>query len=436
MLAALPAHADTAPAPTVVVTLTSQAVGNTAFSYLTAERDAFGQRDTQVIVPHRTAACRYWSDWTLVRVNPVSHERTYGVFIFDGCNHDAQVFPVPADIRQGSCNNDDNLYPSGKFSVCPIIAPGHVPAGLPFDRRCEALTEADTSLFADISPPSYDANQPTTLTLTTSFASDMTQRLSEGTCTDVLDWRAVSWTLHWSDGSVDHLPASGRQGITATHRLAPVGGAGTQQSDVTVVARLHVIGQALDFDSSGNPVVRNVDGYVDISNHDGASGTGAAPVDEPPQIQVGAVAVGQDGDGGMPPPDPAAVAAPRAVTIRGRLLALYLRPIVVQPGVELIDGAQVGVATSTLLRWQYVGPPTDAPSSEGTTPGARGDPDTPVVVQYDHAERADALGRPIDETVPLVMVVRSAYPDGTVLDTTITGSIAVAIYYAGLTGTG
>jgi hypothetical protein len=436
LFAAMPVGADTTPLPTVIVTLSSQVVGSTAFSYLTAERDAFGQRDTQIIVPHRVAACRYWSEWTLVRVNSVSHERTYGVFIFDGCNHDAQVFPVPSDIRQGSCNNDDNLYPSGKFSVCPIIAEGHVPAGLPFNRACEALTEADTSLFADVTPPTYDATQPTTLTLTTSFASDMTQRLSEGTCTDVLDWRAVSWTLHWSDGSVDRLPASGQQGITATHTLAPVHDAGTQQADVTVVARLHVIGQALDFDANGNPFVRNVDAYVDVSNHDGASGTGSAPVDEPPQVQLGAIAVGQDGDGNLPPPDPAATPAPHAVTIRGRLLALNIRPIIVQPGVEMIDGAQVGTATSRIVRWQYDGATTDAPPSEGTTPGARGDPGTPVVVQYDHAERTDGLGHPVDETVRLVMVVRSAYPDGTVLDTTITGDIAVSIYYAGLTGTG
>lgn len=423
------------PTRDVVVSLQTQVVGNTAFAYLQAERDTFGQSDIQNIVPYRVVACRYWSEWHLIRINSISRERTYGVFIYDGCNNDAQVFPIPTDIRQGSCNNDNNLYPTAKFSVCPILDPGHVPAGLPFDdRHCEALTEADTSLFADVTPSTYDTTKPTPLTLTTSFASDMTQRLSEGTCTDVLDWQVVAWTVHWPDRTVEHVNGSGRQGITDVHTIQPGKGAtGAQLADVVVVAHLHIAGQALDFDQNGSPIVRRVDGYVDISNRDTATGTGAAPVDEPPQLTVGAVPAGEDGDGTLNPPDTGAQPTARAVTIRGRLLALWLAPVVVRPGVEMIDGVEVGVATETVLRWHYLGAATDAPPSEGTTPGARGTSDTPIVVQYDHAERTDALGNPVDESVPLTLVVRTAYPDGTVIDTTLTGTIAVAIYYAGLT---
>lgn len=430
---ATPANAD-GPAAPLQVSLQNQVVGNTAFSYL----EVASATDTGVsyrAVPSRhIPGCRYWSDWRLVRVNAVSHERTYGVYIYDGCNHDAQVFPVPTDIRQGSCNNDDNLFPTGKFSVCPIIAEGHVPAGLPFDRHCEALTEADTSLFVDVTPQTFDSTQPTTLTLTTHFDSDMTQRLSEGTCTDVLDWSAIAWTVHWPDGTTDHLGSTGHDGLTQVHRIPPSKSGGAEEAQVTVIARLHVIGQALDFDANGNPYVRNVDGYVDISNRDAATGTGAAPVDEPPLLQLGAIPTGQDGDGNLPPPDASATPVARAVTIRGRLLALWLSPIVIRPGLELIDGVQIGVATSRVLRWHYLGGPTDAPPSEGTTPNAHGDAETPVVVQYNHPERLDNAGNPMDETVHLVVVVRSTYPDGTVTDTTLDSSIAVAIYYAGLTG--
>jgi len=430
--------AQTVPtSPTVTVSLQDQAVGNTAFSYLVSQSSTITGAVSTPIPSHHAAGCRYWSDWTLLRVNPVSHDRTYGVYIYDGCFNNAQVFPVPQDIRQGSCNNDDSLYPSGKYSVCPIIPQGHVPAGLPFDHRCEALTEVDTSLLTSITPQTYDPTQPTTLTVSTSFASDIAQRLSEGTCTDVLDWQAISWTLRWSDGAIDHLPASGRDGITRTHTLQPTqAGSGPQQSDLTVVAHLHVIGQALDFDQAGNLVVRNVDGYVDVSNHDTASGDGAAPVHVPPQLATGAIAVGQSGDGTLAPPDEGASPQQRAVTLRGRLLALYPRPIVLRPGVELVDGADVGRAISTVVAWQYTGTTTDAPPDEATRPGARGSPTMPIVVQYDHAERTDSLGRPIDETVPITMLVRTTYPDGTTLDTTLRGVIDVAIWYAGLTQTG
>jgi hypothetical protein len=420
----------------MTVQMTSETVGNTAHDTLQMTSNFQGLTSSHLVPTRRVSAYCYWSDWHLVRVNAVSHERTYGVYIYDGCNHDAQVFPIPTDIRQGSCNNDDNLFPSGKFSVCPIIDQGHVPAGLPFDRHCEALTEADTSLFADVTPQTYDSTQPTTLTLTTHFDSDMTQRLSEGTCTDVLDWRTVAWTVHWPDGTTDHLPGTGQDGLVHVHDIPPSKNGGTQQAEVTVVAHIHVIGQALDFDQNGNPVVRSVDGYVDISNRDSATGSGAAPIDEPPLLQLGAIPTGQDGAGNLPPPDATTKPVARAVTIRGRLLALWLSPIVVRPGVEMIDGVQIGIATSKVFRWHYLGGPTDAPPSEGTTPGAHGDADTPVVVQYDHAERTDAQGNPIDESVLLDVVVRTVYPDGTINDTTLDGHIAVAIYYAGLTGPG
>lgn len=418
------------------VEMTTQVVGNTAHDALQITSENRGVVSSHLVpTRHITAHC-YWSDWTLIRMNSVSHDRTYGVYIYDGCNHDAQVFPVPSNIRQGSCNNDDGLYPSAKYSVCPIIAQGHVPAGLPFDRRCEALTEVDTSLLVDLSPPTYDSTKPATLTVAASFASDMTQRLSEGTCSDVLDWRVTAWTLRWSDGTVEHLPGTGQDGISRQHALPPTANGGPQQSDLTVVAHLHVIGQALDFDQSGNTVVRNVDGYVDVSNHDGATGAGSAPVDVPPQLAAGAVAVGQSGDGTLPQPDTASQPQARAVTLRGRLLALYPQAIVIRPGIELVDGAEVGRATTTVIGWTYTGQGTDAPPPQGTPPGAHGDAATPIVVQYDHAERTDARGAPIDETVPLTMLVRTRYPDGTVLDTTLSGDIHVAIWYAGLTQTG
>jgi len=426
-------HAQTA-GDTATVSLQTQVVGNTAFSFLQIAEATSRGGDAETVVPWRVAACRYWSEWHLIRINAVSHDRTYGVYIYDGCNNDVQVFPVPTDIRQGSCNNDDNLFPSGKFSVCPIIPEGHVPAGLPFDQHCEALTEADTSLFANVDPPTYDTTKPTPLTLTTTFASDMTQRLSEGTCSDVLDWRAVAWTVRWPDGATDRAGGSGQSGITLVHTIPAAKGDSSQQASVVVIAHLHVMGQALDFDQNGNPVVRSVGGYVDISNSDSATGSGAAPVDEPPLLAMGAIPIGQTGDARLAEPDASAAPVARAVTIRGRLLALWLSPIVVRPGVEMVDGVEVGIATSRVLRWHYLGGPTDAPPSEGTTAGAHGSADTPVVVQYDHAERTDAQGNPIDETVPLSVVVETAYPDGTVQTTTLDGSIAVAIYYAGLTG--
>ena len=174
-LALLPGRAAAEPAQIVLtVQLVSQQIGNTAHDYLeVTSTDRFVSATHTVPTRRGTSYC-LWSTWSLIRLNTVSHARTYGVSIFDGCNNDTQVFPIPKDIRQGSCNNDDALYPSSKYSLCPIIPEGHVPAGLPFDRRCKALTEVDTSLLTALTPQSYDSTKPTTLTLSTSFTSDMT----------------------------------------------------------------------------------------------------------------------------------------------------------------------------------------------------------------------------------------------------------------------
>ena len=89
-----------------------------------------------------------------------------------------------------------------------------------------------------------------------------------------------------------------------------------------------------------------------------------------------------------------------------------------------------------MVTWTYLGQPTDAPAREATAPDATGPPDRPVAVQWNHAERLDGQRRPVDEEVPLRLLVRTTYPDGHSEDQVVTGSIAVSIYYVGLMDAG
>jgi hypothetical protein len=73
-----------------------------------------------------------------------------------------------------------------------------------------------------------------------------------------------------------------------------------------------------------------------------------------------------------------------------------------------------------------------AAAREATAPDTTALPDRPVTVQWNHAERLDGQRRPVDEEVPLRLLIRTTYPDGHAEDQTITGSIAVSIYYVGL----
>jgi hypothetical protein len=385
------------------------------------------------VVTRRSAQWCYYSDWHLISVNSVSHERKYGVFIYNGCFGDTPVFPTPADPRFGPCNNDDSRHASALYSLCPILQPGHVPAGLSPD-RCDALDAASTALDADLTPPTYDPRQDTRLTATTRFASDVAEQLAEGTCLANLGWQDIGWSMGWSDGVVDRRPGSGQQGITDSHVLAaqPTDTGDTRSADVTAVATLHLTGDGVDFDDSGAPVIVHRSADVQVSNHRSVTGMSPGAVDTPPQLAVGALAVGQRGDGSVGAPAPAAVPESHADTIRGRLLELFPRAIVVRPGEELVDGALVGEGRSEVVSWTYLGGLTDAPARAATPPGATGSPEQPVRVQWNHAERLDAQRQPVDEEVPLRLLVRTTYPDGHVDEQTVSGLIRISIYYVGL----
>ncbi|HEY2702807.1 MAG TPA: hypothetical protein VGL20_03865 [Candidatus Dormibacteraeota bacterium] len=367
------------------------------------------------------------------RVDQFTLDRYYGVYIYDGCNGDRPVFPKPADPLLGPCNNDDSLHASGQYSICPIFATHHVPAGLA-PHECDALAVASTSLDATLTPDTYDPHLPTLLTASTSFASNLAERLSDGTCLANLDWRDTAWSMRWSDGATDARPGSGRQGITDAHLLAPQPAAGdsTRSADVTAVATLHLTGDAVDLDDAGAPTVVHRTADVQISNHRTSTGLLPGAVYAPPSLAVAAVPVGQRGDGTTPPPDPRQPPLTHAATIRGRLLELFPRVLVLRPGSETVGGTTIGEATSEVVGWTYLGGPTDAPPREATAPGASAVPDRPVAVQWNHAERLDGRRRPVDEEVPLRLIVRTTYPDGHAEEQTISGSIAVSIYYVGL----
>ncbi|HEV3123393.1 MAG TPA: hypothetical protein VG266_02320, partial [Candidatus Dormibacteraeota bacterium] len=76
------------------VTLSPTTVGNTAFETLTLH-SAVDTSGAGHNVPTRPPGryC-YYSEWRLIRVNAVSRERKYGVYIYNACDGDRQIFPV------------------------------------------------------------------------------------------------------------------------------------------------------------------------------------------------------------------------------------------------------------------------------------------------------------------------------------------------------
>ena len=324
---------------------------------------------------------------------------------------------------------------------CTPSAPSFSPTTSPQGSRpteCDALSVASTALDATLTPDTYDPHLPTLLTATTSFVHDIAERLSDGTCLANLDWRDTGWSMRWSDNATDARPGSGHDGITDAHLLAPQPATteAARRADVTAVATLHLTGDAVDFDDAGAPTVVHRAADVKISNHRTAAGVAPGTVDTPPHLAVAAIPVGQKGDGSIPLPDPGQPPLTHADTIRGRLLELFPRVLVLRPGTETVDGVVVGETRSEVVGWTYLGPATDAPAREATEPGTTGPPTTPVSLQWNHAERLDGQRRAIDEEVPLRLLIRTTYPDGHSEVRVLTGGVGVSIWYVALTKVG
>jgi hypothetical protein len=436
-LALLQAIAADGSGSTLSATFVSTPLGGQVYDTIEVHASDRLATSSQHAPPRRSSHSCYYSHWVRISSNSVSGDRKYGVFIYNSCFGDTLVRPTPGDPRFGSCDNDDTHHASALYSLCPIFPSHHVPAGLsPND--CDALTVASTALSATVTPPSYDPRTPALLTATTSFASTIADSLSDGTCLANLDWRDTGWLMRWSDGAADARPGTGHDGITDAHLHAaePTAPGTPQTADVTAIANLHLTGDAVDFDEAGAPTIVHRAADVQISNHGTASGVLPGAAYTPPELTVAAVPVGQRGDGTIPPPDPKQPPLTHADTIRGRLLELFPRVLVLHPGTETVGGTPVGEGRSEVVDWTYEGPPTDAPDREATRSGATGPPGRPVSVQWNHAERLDAQRRPVDEQVPLRLTVRTTYPDGHTEEQQITGAIAVSIWYVGLMDVG
>jgi len=436
LLAGSGATAPTASAgddPFVTVEQRTTTNGNTAWDYLAGGITFQKSGQLSPISTHRRASdptsCGLWSKWRLYNRIPSTGERFYAVRIYDSCHGDMYI--PTADPK---CANDGQTGSAEQPSYCADVLPGHLVAGYdPSD--CMAMSSQWVVLNAAITPASYDAATGAVLSAQTSFVSNFEEQLRELSCTNIIAWEVVGWSYHWSDGAVDTRPGSGQQPGTDTHPVAPdpqPQPTGSTPASVIAIAHLHIRGQAFDFDAAGNLVTTNRDAFVDISNKASTGATGSAPVYTPPQLQAGAIPVAQLGNGSIPPFNPGAASLHHMDTIRGRLLDVYPRALVVIPGTESINGVVVGQSTTTTLSWTYTGADTDAPPAQATRTGVVSSSTQPLHLQWNHAEHLGPHREPVDETVPITFAVRSTYPDGHTEDTTVSDSLSITIYYIGL----
>jgi hypothetical protein len=223
---------------------------------------------------------------------------------------------------------------------------------------------------------------------------------------------------------------SGQSGITAQHTLAGIPGqTDSQPAAVQAIAHVHVHGQGVDFNAAGNPEVVDRDTFVDVSNDASAIGIGGPATYTAPVLSVGGISEGQNGSGSIRSQDLNGPGQTHLVTIRGHLLLVFPRAVVVTPGTEIVAGVIAGTSRTTTLSWTYNGGWTSAPVGEGTPPGSTGASGNAITLQWNNAEPLDSRGHPVDEQVPMTITAQTTYPDGHVATETISGSVPVTIYY-------
>ena len=410
--------------PSPTVQLQTQTTGNVAWAYI-SETDEHSLGTITQSVPNRSGRWCNWSHWAWDR-SIWDGRTTWAIYVYDACNGNRQLY----NLGQ-LCSGGSDLGPGFLPSLCVTLDPRTIPVGIT-PQQCHSLGEIQVGLQETVTPKTYDPHKPTTLTATTSFGSNFQQLLSQGTCTDVLNWQVMGWTFEWPSGKTNQ-PGTGQSGTTATHAIPPQPlNVRSVDSTVRAIAHLHIHGQAMDFDANGNLVVVPRDAFVDIDNTGFITASGLPTVYTPPTLTVGGVAVGQNGDGTFPSYDATAPPTTHVDTIRGHLLDIYPRAVVLTPGVETVDGFPAGTAATTTTSWRYTGGRTDAPGQAGTSPGATGGPDQPVQLQWNNVERLDSAGNTIDEQVPIALVAHTVWPDGHAEDETITAAVPVTIWYVAM----
>jgi hypothetical protein len=235
----------------------------------------------------------------------------------------------------------------------------------------------------------------------------------------IRSWEVASWHIAFGDGYGEGHPGGSRT-VQGVHEYAEAGSFVS-----TVTARITGLAEAAEYGAGGEPYVVETPFSVEISNRSDARATPVPVVRHiPPVLAVGAA----PGGAGVDLP---LVGFQHLEALRGRLTALYPRVVVLAPGYVTEDDRRVGGAITSLTSWQYLGGINDAPPGSATPPQSTGTPQEFISIQWNRPGPVQA-SRAQDYEIPLRLSVRTVFSDGIVLDTQLTGAVAVTVRYAAI----
>ncbi len=310
------------------------------------------------------------------------------------------------------------IYFRTKNTLC--ASGSQTPVGMPVFNEAQAQLSLD--LQVSLSPSEPLAGSPASLiaSLSGRLRNDLNVYLSMA----ITDWAVDRWGVDFGDGQVATVTDQRGDYLSLPHTYATAG-----SYDPRVTAYISGHAQAAVYNSYGTPYLVTRRFTVQISNSTRAQpGRQAVKAYLAPQITA-AVAPVIDGSGLAP----ANVAFQQVDALRGTLTDFFIHPLILREGYITLDGRAAGTGRTILTAWRYTGPQSDAPPSVATMAGALHPARDPMRLQWNQPDAlAGGIGR--DYEVPLVLYVRTTYPDGHVADFTFSSTFSVTVNFAAQNG--
>lgn len=310
------------------------------------------------------------------------------------------------------------IYFRTKNTLC--ASGSRTPVGMPVFNDAQAQLSLD--LQVSLSPSQPLAGSPASLiaSLSGRLRNDLNTYLSMA----ITDWAVDRWGVDFGDGQIATVTDQRGDYLSLPHIYATAG-----SYDPRVTAYISGHAQAAVYNSYGNPYLVTRRFTVQVSNSTRAQpGRQALKAYLAPRITA-SVAPVIDGSGLAP----ANVAFQQVDALRGTLTDFFIHPLILREGYITLDGRAAGTGRTILTAWRYTGPPSDAPPSVATVAGALHPASDPMRLQWNQPDAlAGGTGRDYD--VPLILYVRTTYPDGHVADFTFSSTFSVTVNFAAQNG--
>jgi hypothetical protein len=310
------------------------------------------------------------------------------------------------------------VYFRTKNTLC--ASGSSTPVGMPVFNDAQAQLSLDLQVSLSPSQPLAGSQVSLIGVLSGRLRNDLDVYLSMA----ITDWAVDRWVADFGDGQSITVTDQRGDYVSVPHTYAT---AGSYNPRLTAYISGHA--QAAVYDGFGNPYLVTRAFTVQISNSAHAQpGRQAARGYLQPNV-IAAVAPVIDGSGLAP----ANVAFQHVDALRGTLTDFYIHPLILQEGYITLDGRPTSAGHTILIAWRYAGPPTDAPASVGTVAGPSHSASDPMRLQWN---QPDALvGTASDDyAVPVILRVRTTYPDGHMAVFTFESTFSVTVNFAAQNG--